>query len=430
MQPTADSTPPLCPSCGAALPPPAGFSQWCEACEWNLLPPEEVANPSALGRIYRQLGARLGETLFEDVMRGADLRPHVTGAGVATLAMAGVIYAVTVLLALSGVWLLWSGWPNPFAVLLAVVLLGSAWVTRPRFAPVPDEVLDRHTYPALYALVDRVADALGAPRAAGVTVSANFNACVRQSGLRGARYVELGLPLMTVLAPQERVAVLAHEFSHLVNGDPLRGTFVANALRVLFYWIYVIQPDEVWDSSGTKSAGPIVAILMIPVNLALLGIALALTGLAYLMVALVYRDSQRAEYLADLLATRASGQAAMRASLEKTLLGDSVEWVAHRHANFRQPGEDLFAKLRDYLSTMPPREHERRRRLAARQRSAVDDTHPPTLARIKFIEAHGEVEPSIVLTTNEVRLIDEELRRYQEVVTRVLEQRHDEALWR
>ena len=39
--------------------------------------------------------------------------------------------------------------------------------------------------------------------------------------------MRLGLPLVSVLEPQERVALIAHEIAHDVNGDPARGTQVA-----------------------------------------------------------------------------------------------------------------------------------------------------------------------------------------------------------
>ncbi|MFN3629436.1 MAG: M48 family metalloprotease [Casimicrobiaceae bacterium] len=40
-------------------------------------------------------------------------------------------------------------------------------------------------------------------------------------------------PLMAILSPEERIAVMAHELSHGANGDPLRGTFLSGAVNTL-----------------------------------------------------------------------------------------------------------------------------------------------------------------------------------------------------
>ena len=425
-----ETTIPPCPQCGAALPPPAGFPQWCEACEWNLSHVETGVRPTALGRVYARLGEHLGDALFANVMRGEDLRPHRTWASSAALMLAALIYVCAALFALGGVSLLWVGWPNPIAILIGAVLIGASWVARPRIASAPANVLDRSQFPAMYALVDRVADALGAPRVAGVTVSAEFNAGVWQAGWRGDRYLEIGLPLYAVLTPQARVAVLAHEFAHFVNGDPLRSRVLHNALRQLFLWIHLIRPDAIWDRSGSSNVGPFVALAMIPINIALMAVALALTALGYALVALVFRDSQRAEYLADRLATQVSGAAAMQASLEAMLKAESFEWVAHRYSNYRQPDQKLFDTLRAYVSNIPAREVERRHRLARRLKSRVDDTHPPTMARIEFVRVHGHHAAAITLSEEEVLHIDVELRPLEPEITQLLVSRYNEALWR
>src|SRR5205823_3116489 len=108
--------------------------------------------------------------------------------------------------------------------------------------------------PALAALIERVRAAEDAPVLDGVVIGGMFNASVSQVGWRRRRYITVGLPLMTVLDPQERVALLAHEIGHLVNGDPARGGVTGSALATLREWYILIRPS--WYRARGETAIP------------------------------------------------------------------------------------------------------------------------------------------------------------------------------
>ncbi|NUW38495.1 M48 family metalloprotease, partial [Nonomuraea sp. SMC257] len=106
-------------------------------------------------------------------------------------------------------------------VLLAVLLLGTAWLMRPRLGRLPagPHLRGRDRAPRLFGLLDRVGAEVGAPPVDVVFVSAEDNAAYARIGRRGRRALIIGAPLWARLGPQEKVALLGHELSHSSNGD-------------------------------------------------------------------------------------------------------------------------------------------------------------------------------------------------------------------
>jgi hypothetical protein len=125
------------------------------------------------------------------------------------------------------------GW----ALLPGLLLVGLAAVAWPRPAPLPryTERLTRAAAPALHDLVDQVARAIGAP-APRVALDDGFGADGGGYGVLGRRYLIIGVPLWMALDAQQRVALVAHQLAHFVDGDPRRGPLVSrvdNALLAL-----------------------------------------------------------------------------------------------------------------------------------------------------------------------------------------------------
>ena len=96
----------------------------------------------------------------------------------------------------------------------------------------------RQNAPALFAMLDRVARSLKAPRPHRVIIQDNINAAVLQQPFLGfigwhTNYLLIGLPLMQALSPQQFEAVMAHEFAHLRGGDSKFGAWI---YRIRMYW--------------------------------------------------------------------------------------------------------------------------------------------------------------------------------------------------
>lgn len=149
-----------------------------------------------------------------------------------------------------------------------------------------------------------------------------------------------------------------------------------------------------------------------------------------MLIALLYRDSQRAEYYADLVATRVSGAGAMVSTLRKLFFAESVEWIVHRYANFRMEGEDLFDSIRSCVQRIPAREIERLRRLGLREDVRVDASHPPTAHRITVIEQRGQRDPQLVASAADDSRVQAELEQFESAISHALAERYDETLWR
>jgi Zn-dependent protease with chaperone function len=164
--------------------------------------------------------------------------------------LTGMVHALTLALALGGALMIVNTWFSLGPALLGALMLGIAWVLRPRIGGLEATPLTRSEAPALYRLLDRVAQATEHPPIDALVVDATFNASYTRVGLRGRPVLSLGLPLLAVLDPQQKVALMAHEMAHGVNGDPVRSLFVGSAVDALQAWYNLLHPRALWSQSG------------------------------------------------------------------------------------------------------------------------------------------------------------------------------------
>lgn len=276
-------------------------------------------------------------------------------------------------------------------------------------------MLAREQAPALYALVERVADELGTRRPDRLRITRAYNASYGVRGLRRRVELSLGLPLWTALTGQERIALLGHELGHGSNGDQRRGPWLHTALRTLEAWHALMMPhagDRFRPRNGSKRAfDDLVTWLLlwcaVPVRL--------LHGALHRLTAL---SSQRAEYLADEMAARVASSAAAGGMLGKLFLKDSVgNHVSQLRAAARNralpagadPVEEFWTGLSAYLESVPATERERRARLSAREMTAVDTRHPPTHLRVRLRSERPQQPAAVVADRSQWAAIHREL---------------------
>jgi Zn-dependent protease with chaperone function len=192
--------------------------------------------------------------------------------------------------------------------------------------------------------------------------------------------VALGLPLVTVLSPAERVALVAHELAHGRNGDSRRGLFVGSAVQGLVELYELLAP-----SGGESALDVLHAAVFWPLSRPIL-------WLLHLESHLLLQDAQRAEYLADALAAEVAGTDAVVALSESLLLAPS-----------------FFTELDDMVGRVDSRERDRRRRIARLESSRLDATHPPTALRIELLEQRPRLSASVRLSPDSSAAIDAEL---------------------
>ncbi|MFJ9847605.1 hypothetical protein ACIRYZ_45760 [Kitasatospora sp. NPDC101155] len=164
-------------------------------------------------------------------------------------------------------------------------------------------------------------------------------------------------------------------------------------------------------------------------RLVLRGVAWVLYQGLVLFDRLTSRAGQQAEYHSDVLAARVAGGEAARGMLAALLLPGSVDTAIHRiraeergrpqigRARSRRtedapapPAQDLlWERVRVHLASVPATERERLLRLSARDRSAVDGSHPPTHLRIALAARAGDEDAAVTVTAAESASITAEL---------------------
>ncbi|RZI57372.1 MAG: hypothetical protein EOP37_20590 [Rubrivivax sp.] len=156
-------------------------------------------------------------------------------------------------------WLFWG------AGLMAFVLM--AWLAQPSWHGSPQR-LNRDQAPRLYARVDEMTDAIGAPRLHAIAIDASINAGAleehRGVSLRPTRRVLiLGLPLLRLLDTAAAEAVIAHELGHFSRRHGRLGHWLYRTRAAWTAWAAGVRQDEE-DSSPWDRAGANFAELFLP----------------------------------------------------------------------------------------------------------------------------------------------------------------------
>lgn len=388
-----------CGACGAKMPVNDLVRTWCDACGWNVSEASEEPQ-SLLDRRINALGQIYGDWLLKRVSRAteAELRPRISMPTLFAMALSTVIFGITLLTGLAGLYLLISGWPH---IVGGVILLVVAWFLRPRMGSLPKDCIARSEFPNLFRMIDGIAAALSIKPIERVRISPEFNASMAEVGLSRTPVLTIGLLLWGSLTNAERVALIGHELAHRANHDPARGTVIACGLSTLDRWLYLLDPTDQVPQSFFE--------IIIHFIMGVLGSAVG--ALRMLLASLLYLDSQRAEYLADHLGAKIGGSVAALELLGKLGLGSNLRAVVDRvYYGGDNEGRSVMDVFRTFVNTVPEREMERIRRADEKEKSRVDSSHPPTASRIRFIESRTYGPPAFALDDAYAQAIDAELR--------------------
>ncbi|MEV0565286.1 M48 family metallopeptidase [Dactylosporangium sp. NPDC050588] len=390
-------TPERCPCCDHDLVTTGTAPAWCPACEWNLGAFDARRAPRTWGlragdRADHWLAFRLNRRLY-DSLAGRDVGGRGNPvARVAMLLLAAPLALFPPLVLVTGVYLTLSGIPFGPVVgpVLLIGLISAAWPHR-RDRHWQPWIVDRAAAPALFALLDRVAAAAGAPMPHEVRLDHDINAYVTVRGLRRRRTLSIGLPLWASLEPQERIGLLAHELGHFVNHDPRRGVVVRTAIGVLRNLLDML--------ASTLRMG----IWMLPLVVV---VSPVLWLLSTALLILSGRDSQRAEYLADQVATRVAGSAAMEGLFDGLVVAGGLPAAMaaghHRHAD-PHAWRAAAGRLRGAATL------DAERTLTLRHQAALLDSHPPTGLRRRMVRSWAVHEPRVAPSDQEWTAIDHDL---------------------
>ena len=269
------------------------------------------------------------------------------------------------------------------AVITAAAILFAIVPRVERFRS-PGPRLERGKHPALFAILDEVAEAAGQSRPREVYLVPPVNAFVADwgglFGIGGRRILGIGLPVFASLTIRELRAVLAHEFGHYAGGDTRLGGIVHVTRSAIGRTLANLNADERRPSLLQR---PFLAY-----------------GRMFLRVTQAVSRAQ--ERNADRLAAKLVGPAALASALRKLAVLDSVfdsyisgEVQPAFNANRLPPLADGLVRylrsseVQDQYAIVRARVPEFSRK-AVEQRPAgfVDfDSHPPLHERIEPLEA-------------------------------------------
>ncbi|WP_229780882.1 M48 family metallopeptidase [Deinococcus malanensis] len=382
-----------------------------------------------LGTAWQRMADREAQQLREGFIADHSTRPRPRSLIAAVLA--GLILLGYVALVLGGIWLLAGalgllGDQGPsqrfMPGLVGAALLAFAWIARPVFPQTPGQVVTQTDAPQLHALIAEIATTMEAARPQRVTVIHDVNAFMGQSGFPPRPALGLGLGLWYTLAPQERVAIIAHELAHQKNRDPVRGRLIATALNVLGQVIDLLTPDAIMQAREHEEGG--MAALS---NLVMRGLALGPVGLYTLLLQLVGAEHQRAEFRADLLAAQVAGHDATLSALDTVhLLNHSsmLETALQRQKHLPQAAHTFLELRRLWLGQLPG-QRAQAREAYLQERAQLDATHPPTADRLAVIRAYPAAA-RITLSAARAAQIDAELTPFVRLAEQAAQDEYDE----
>jgi Zn-dependent protease with chaperone function len=403
-----------CPSCQSELVGESGYRKWCAQCDWNIGQEiEPVRNRFA--RWYMDLHKQRSATLFKKVVKESTGGISVGHSNRRLLlAICWLINLSVFALAFGGLLIVYV-MQNVFGSILGALMLSVAYAQRPRVTPLPALLYSRTELPKLFRLTDDVACAIGCEPVSAIVLTEDYNAYVFTAGKNHQQIMALGVPYFYLLSPQARVGLIAHELGHFASDDPKNGAVVTRALQVLQFWISTFRQDA--QEIATGFAG-------IAANGIMFGLGLLPVSLRNLVLQLVYDDSQKAEYIADLRASKVAGKNGVLAATDALKYNTTFRGYLNKsfHA-VDEHGLTVVERFRGFVRALPVTEQDRLTRCNLIPSSQIDTTHPPIRYLMDYVRGLPESQIVVELTAAESMEIDDELRPHlTRVSERLLEQ--------
>lgn len=440
-----------CPSCHWAGTFDPRFPAWCERCDHDVNP---SAAPAVRGRKARRRTRRRErrQRSFERLNARSDLRPSLPGR-MMVMTVLSVINLLTAAVPVGSILLVWRihfWWTWPVAALgMAVWLL-----TRPRLLsnlrqPACDALaLTRQTALRLFALLDRCADALRAPRVEKVLLTGDFAASTARLTARRTVYLFLGIPLWTAAPQRTRLALFGHQLAHQTNRDASTGWWASGARRSLAVWIWLFNPTNLFLNEvgprhrnrpwfGSDPANPrfprsgqwwggsyeitasrnapntLMMILTRVFSMLLAGpVWLLARGLSQILFRLDPHCHEPAEYFADETAARLGSTESAVTLMDTLALRPLAQQFLRRptgKAADAVADDATWQRLRDYLASVPEHESLRLLRFEQLEGTSTEEDHPPQFLRRVLLNRRPQLPGELIVDASEWEAIDAEL---------------------
>ena len=262
--------------------------------------------------------------------------------------------------------------------------------------------LTRQSDPLLYAFVERVAVAVGAPVPAKINVDTDVNASASfQGGMfnpaRNELVLTLGLSLVIGLNTRQFAGVLAHELGHFTQQSSIRMT--ALVIRISS-WFARAADSDYWDQMFAKTArntgGKLYAFIVL-LRLAMKVPQWTLRGLlmlTYLVCGYMFRQR---EFDADRFETRVGGSACFESTTRRlevlsVAYRGAIDDLQYGHGEGRL-GDNLPLLVLSNAKQLPKKVHKALRKHVEDSKTGLFDSHPCPRERIE--NAWKEQSPGI-----------------------------------
>lgn len=254
--------------------------------------------------------------------------------------------------------------------------------------------LDPAVEPRVYASVQEVCKAVGAPAPKRIELNCDLNASASfDQGLRGffgnGLILTLGMPLAAGLTQRELSGVIAHEFGHFRQGAGMRLSYLIR--RVNGWFARVVYERDAWDETIESWGETEEGWISFMVGCARFGVWLSRRVLWVLMIIGHTISSfllRQMEYDADRAEIRLAGSAAFESTTFKLAALGSVLSQIHRDMG------KVWRKQFQLPDNLPVLLEYRASQLSAEQRAKLEnqvglsktgllDTHPSAADRVR-----------------------------------------------
>jgi Zn-dependent protease with chaperone function len=269
-------------------------------------------------------------------------------------------------------------WPAPVGVFLGLVMAFLVWFSRPQLAAHPKgSVVERAEAPEFFRLADEISASAGALPFGAVLLDGEVATSSVRPGVRRSTVLSIGLPLWESLTPDERVALVAHEAGHGVNGDPWRGLLIGTSLRTLDHWHDFARP-------GTKQEAKEEGLLAQFTWGGQWVAAAAIEVVRKLQTRITMPAHRRAEFQADRVAASVAGTSAVCSLLDRTIFESSINFAVRRAI---RNDDDIWDSIRRRFDELPESDRTTIRHAAVVDAVSTDDDHPPTHERVEALRS-------------------------------------------
>ncbi|MET0496219.1 MAG: M48 family metalloprotease [Actinoplanes sp.] len=330
------------------------------------------------------------------------------------VALSALLMVLLVAAVAVGVWLIARGAGLPF-ILLGALLIGAAWLLRPRLGRLKNALRGVHIIspeqaPAIHALVERIAGETGAPVPDVVAFDYSWNAYAAVVGFRRTKVLVLGVRLLLALEPQHLVALIGHELGHFHHEDGHRRLLTQPALTAFGRLSAALRPPP--GNAVDRGMTGMYALVFIAWQLVGGTVSLLLFAVHLALHILDSPIRRRTELRADAMAVRAGGSTAALGLVDLfPLLPELSGYVREHVPEDRRPDEHwrrMLTVARDREMASAPL----RRQLSIRSGASLFTSHPTPGRRHQWISGLPQTAAAVVVGADEAARIERELIPY------------------